>query len=664
MSDAQPPEPGPVAATEPTGEVRAVLEGIASDNEELVSRWVEVLRGVGGIYARMEDDTLAFTARGTIELVRSLAFGRDLTDADIGRFVDAPPYREQPVAEFALATMKVERLLRDFVRERTGDVAVADAALARLEPPMAAALTRVLRAREQRLGSNRLLQAVSAILGQRASHQDAFQSVARRIADELDLPVCFIGVVEDDHLVTYATSRAFPRLGIRAGARHPHRDLHWLDRIDESGVGVDHVLSERAPEPEAAWYRAGYKRLHARPLVALGRPVGVLGVISSSDAAFSARVEETLRAVGPVIAAPLDLARKLGTIERSEVALQELYDAAPSMLCDLDHLGRILRTNARFRDEVQMPEDVVGMPLTWLVHPAWLKRWTQLWDRIQQSDRVDGERLDLITSSGERLPVSLEAHWLRDELGEPTECVVAMWNVSVHVDREAAQSQRIDELDAFAHRLAHDLKAPLRTIAGFTAILTDELPDDAPSDLREFAERAQQAAEQGGRMVDSLLRFSQETGEESAARPVQLQTLLGDVRVQLAGELRDRGAALEVGLDATPLLGQRVPLVTLLVNLVSNAINYSDGDAPRIEVGVEVHSPGWARLYVQDEGIGIAEEAQERIFELFQRVSEERPGTGVGLAIVRRIAQNHGGEVWVDSSLGAGSTFSVKLPTP
>lgn len=638
-------------------ETTALLRLITPDNETLLDRWAEALATAGGIYVAMDPEGRRELARETVRLVGDWVFGHEAPDHLARRYVDPPVYRAQPLDEFVLAGMLVDRMLRDFLTEHAPTPEIAADAVRRVDPVMAAAITRVVRLRQSRAAGERTLVEITRRLSRGTGARSAFADAAERIAGELGAALCLVCAVEPHAVVLLAASRAGESLGLRADTTVPREEVTWLEGDD---LGGDYVLEVAAPGLEGILARAGLTQVHVRPLVALARVVGVLLVCNRSSEVLSGAHGELLSHVAPLLAAHLGYSRQLDALEAADAALDDLYDASPNMLCAVDPLGRVRRTNRRFREEIGVPDDVVGMPLSWLVHPAWLERYTALWARIARREPVAHARVDLVTAGFVRLPMALEAHWLQDQ---PV-CMVALWNISRELERQASDRRRIDDLTAFAYHIAHDLKAPLRTISGFTDLLVDAIPDGDDEPAREYADRIQTAVDRSGRLIDGVLRFSKSTEMEGGSESVPLDSLVADVRLQLAADLDALEGEIEVMADETPLLGHREALTALLANLVSNALRYTLEAPRRVEISVSVIDPGWATLAVRDFGVGIAHEDREAVFKLFTRRATDEVGSGVGLAIVRRIADAHGGEITLHSTPDEGSTFSIRLPTP
>ncbi len=632
-----------------------LVELIEPGNTELVTAWGDALGSAGGIYQAMNDEARRTVAAGTITVFGPWIRGMRATDDAIRRFVESPPYRSQPLDEFVLATMCVGRAVRNHLEAAAESPEALAEAMAVVDSVLAEGMSRVVRMRSERGSPAALLTDIGQRLSYGTDDRRAMREAMGVLAEELGANLCVTLATRLHDVEIYCASET--RDGIRAGDTYPHDELDWLalprgaaeHAIPVDGAGLERVL-----------FAAGVKHVQLRTLAAQGRNVGVLMVGQPDRRELSPTQDERLACVLPLLGAHLAYAREHVTLRETTAALDDLFDASPGMLCALDRLGRVLRTNGRFRTEIGVPEDVVGMPLSWLVHPTWVDTFAELWARLQRGEDVERARLDLVSADVRQLPLAIEAHWVEHQ---PV-CMVAFWDVSDALARQAKDRQRINELTDFAHHIAHDLKAPLRSIAGFTGLLVADLPPDLPEESADAVDRIQNAVSRANRMIDGLLRFARGTTLQGGHSEITLETLLTDVRAQLAVDLVERGARLEVVADETPLLGDSVALGTLLANLVGNAVRYTPGDAPRVELALRDDGPGWALLTVRDEGLGIAPEDHEEVFQLFTRRSNDDQGSGVGLTIVQRIAAAHGGHVRLDSELGVGSTFTVRLPSP
>jgi signal transduction histidine kinase len=218
------------------------------------------------------------------------------------------------------------------------------------------------------------------------------------------------------------------------------------------------------------------------------------------------------------------------------------------------------------------------------------------------------------------------------------------------------------ELDTFVYSVSHDLKAPLVTIQGMAGLLLDEYGPELPADAARYLGRIQANTQQMERLIVDLLALSRIGRESRASAAVSLADVLGDVAAELAGPIRERGVQLVVG-ELPTIWGIRTQIEQVFRNLVGNAVKYlGDGGDGRVEVGASEQGP-FVECYVRDNGIGIDPAYHERIFEVFQRLKEiDVEGTGVGLAIVKKIVHGAGGRLWVESAKGQGATFKLTWP--
>jgi len=229
-------------------------------------------------------------------------------------------------------------------------------------------------------------------------------------------------------------------------------------------------------------------------------------------------------------------------------------------------------------------------------------------------------------------------------------------------ERTAQFQDTVKELRAFTYSVAHDLRAPLRHIHGFTQLLIGAAADDAS---REHARRIMAASEGMDALIKDLLAYSRLTLDEVKVAPVSLDAVLAGARTLVERELSERKADLDIAGPLPRVLGHEGSLVQALANLLSNVLKFSrPGVAPVIRVTAEARG-NRTRLWVEDNGIGIAPEHLERIFGVFQRLHkvEDYPGTGIGLAIVRRALERMKGTAGAESAPGKGSRFWLELET-
>ncbi len=220
------------------------------------------------------------------------------------------------------------------------------------------------------------------------------------------------------------------------------------------------------------------------------------------------------------------------------------------------------------------------------------------------------------------------------------------------------------ELESFSYSVSHDLRAPLRAISGFASIVSRRHRAALNEEGQHYIDNVVQASERMGQLIDDLLQYSRLGRQGARHDPIALRDVLAPLASDLAGRLQEIGGALTIADNLPTVLGDRTLLGQIFTNLLENAVTYRKADMPA-QIAVSWQPDGAdALIRVRDDGIGIPAEYHEKIFAVFQRLhsEDEYPGTGIGLATVKKSVELLGGKVWVESVVGEGSTFCVKLP--
>lgn len=236
------------------------------------------------------------------------------------------------------------------------------------------------------------------------------------------------------------------------------------------------------------------------------------------------------------------------------------------------------------------------------------------------------------------------------------------------LDLERAVASRTEELarsnselETFASVVAHDLRSPLLTISGYCQLVDEEFGDRLDDKASEYLEQIIGGAARMSRLIDDLLEYSRAGRSREPLRQVEMRNVLVMATANLEGLIRSEEARIDIG-DMPTVTGDQTQLVQLFQNLLDNAIKFRGADPPHIRVTAEAAEDCW-RFAVEDNGIGIAPKHFERIFQTFQRLQgREYPGTGIGLAICKKIVDRHSGKIWVESTDGRGTTFFLTLP--
>jgi two-component system, sensor histidine kinase and response regulator len=229
--------------------------------------------------------------------------------------------------------------------------------------------------------------------------------------------------------------------------------------------------------------------------------------------------------------------------------------------------------------------------------------------------------------------------------------------------RQATELRRSNEdLRQFAYAASHDLQEPLRMVTNYVQLLAKRYQGGLDPEADEFIRYAVEGATRMQQLITDLLDYSRVQTREQPFTPINCEEILEQVLRALQVPIEETQAV--VTHDALPaVLADATQFGQLFQNLLSNALKFHGGQPPRVHLSAKPDGKQWV-FTVQDHGIGIPPQFVERIFVIFQRLHthQEFPGTGIGLAVCKRIVERHGGKIWVESELGAGSTFYFTLP--
>ncbi len=230
-------------------------------------------------------------------------------------------------------------------------------------------------------------------------------------------------------------------------------------------------------------------------------------------------------------------------------------------------------------------------------------------------------------------------------------------------DRTEQLRERNEELETFGHSISHDLRAPLRAMHGFSQALIEDCGDQLDETGRDYAERVVAGAKRMDALIQDLLSYSRVSRADMGLTSVSLHEVAEEALEQVEADVTSSGANVQIAADLPMVMAHRVALVQAVANLIANGVKFIPaGRAPVIRVHAEREN-GHVRLWVEDNGIGIDPAHHERVFGVFERLhkSENYPGTGIGLAIVRKSVERMGGHVGVISAVGSGSRFWIEL---
>ncbi len=366
---------------------------------------------------------------------------------------------------------------------------------------------------------------------------------------------------------------------------------------------------------------------------------------------------------------------------RAEAAMRRLADiieTSDDAILSKDTNGIITSWNRGARRLFGYSADeIVGRPVTLLFPPDRIGEERFARECISRGERIEPFDTERVRKDGTLVDVSVTVSPLRDSSGRiigaskivrditaRKQAEACINGLNEDLERRAAQLAEANaELESFSYSVSHDLRAPLRHIHGYVEMLqraaSGQLSEKAQRYLTTIAEASTEMAQ----LIDDLLAFSRMTRAEMNAARVDLATLAGDAirTLESANPGRDIDWRVE---PLPPVVGDPAMLKQVFANLLDNAVKYTrQRDRARIEIGCAGEEDGRAVFFVRDNGAGFDMQYAHKLFGVFQRLhrADEYEGTGIGLAIVRRIVARHGGRVWADGAVDRGATVYFTL---
>ncbi len=433
----------------------------------------------------------------------------------------------------------------------------------------------------------------------------------------------------------------------------------WLIGRDYRGV---QVLAAYAPIRGTDWGMVAKMDMSEvrRPFIRIGLIAGLttLGLVFLASLLFT-------RISSPIVQ----------HMEESTGRMQAILEAAGDGILGLDQEGRFTFVNPAAAQMLGWPaEELIGKPGHATVHHS---RSDGTPYRVEDCevcatirDGVARKELEgaYWRRNGTWFPVERTVTALRSGQGI-TGLVVTFRDTSqrkkAELDLQLAQyelTKRHTEMEQFIYTVSHDLKSPLVTMQGFASHLRADLVQKRFDRMEDFVQRINQAADRMKMLIDELLELSRIGRFVAPFERIAVSDLVREIADRYRDEIAAKGMTVVIAPDMPTIAADKNRMNQVFENLMVNALKYAGNSAqPRVEIGAR-QDVGEARFFVRDNGPGIAAEYHEKIFRLFQRLDSRSEGTGVGLAIVKRVIEFHGGRVWVESSPGQGATFWLSLP--
>lgn len=356
--------------------------------------------------------------------------------------------------------------------------------------------------------------------------------------------------------------------------------------------------------------------------------------------------------------------------DNHEIFFNTIIKSIPAALAVFHENLNYLVTSARWSAHTGLnSEHVIGRHM-YDVIPDMPKKWKKIHERALKGERLKSEEDIFKRENGmvewfrwEVLP------WYKtpDEVGGIilfVEQITRRKQLEKDMQKMIrALNQSNAELERFAHICAHDLNEPLRTIANYSELLSQEIAGSLTESARHYLSNIHKSIQHMHHLIYSVLAYSQFESKPLRKRQFLLSEILENVSLSLQNVIKEKNACLNFSKDSLQIYGDAALFAQLMQNLVSNALKFNNSEMPVVDVNVQ-DKGGIILISVKDNGIGIATQYHKSIFRIFNRLhpASKYPGTGIGLCICKKIVDAHGGKIWVESLHEGGSIFYLSLP--
>jgi PAS domain S-box-containing protein len=352
-------------------------------------------------------------------------------------------------------------------------------------------------------------------------------------------------------------------------------------------------------------------------------------------------------------------------LRASEEKLRSLYEMSPLGIALTDWNGRYVEFNESFRRITGYSAEELHSIDYWTLTPEQYAADEQRQiESLERTGRYGPYEKAYRRKDGVLVPLQLSGVRIQGPDGQPL-----IWSIVEDITARRRAEDELHrsyaELEQFAYAASHDLREPLRMISSYMSLLERRMQDRLTQDERDFLHFAKDGARRLDALILGLLDYSR-VGRNRSPEQVPLAEAVRDACENLTAAVAEADARITVPPDLPTVIGDRMELMRLFQNLIGNAIKYRvPGQRPEVAIGWREDGSHW-QVFVRDNGIGIDPADHERMFGIFQRLvsREQYEGTGIGLAVCRKILQHHDGSISVESALDQGACFTVTLPKP
>jgi len=468
-------------------------------------------------------------------------------------------------------------------------------------------------------------------------------------------------------------------------SRHQHDFLIFLDSKRENNLN-DIELHIKNVNPEIKLIFLDYYReqifneqkpdLLEEVVTKIQTWINILNEVNEQTAFLSIKLSPKNISEGEIILESNDNINNQDVLPQKDLRnalkrMNTIFDAVPEGIIILNMRGNITRVNKAYSELTGFtPEDILGKHVlsTGIIKKEEILNYAKILADMFRGKPVDsfefkGYMKDGTEKIGEARSQIVNLGLFKKEIVVITHDVTDRYNREMKLQSTLKDLAQINgELDDFTYAVSHDLKAPLRTIKSFGSFLLEDYSDKIDEEGQMYLSRMMDATTRMKVLIEDLLTISRIGRMNVEDESVDFSDIINIIKLDLNSQLEESGGAIFVS-DIPIITSKKILIKQLLFNLISNGLKYNESETPKIWIS-HYETPSEHTIKVRDNGIGIDKKHHDKIFKIFERLhkQEEFSGTGAGLTICKKIVENLGGRIWVESEIGKGSTFFFTIP--
>ncbi len=520
--------------------------------------------------------------------------------------------------------------------------------------------TRMLQTYQQSLTNMSLLARVNEAISSSLNIDDVLKQVVESAQQMMQAKICTIRFLEEEQAAWQTKNR-----DAYAFLDQFNPQIHRLI-LNQKPLIIDNIDYNNITffKSKNDIQNLGLRSLIMLPVVKAGKTIAILSVFLDRVHYFSEHELELLTMLAQQAAIAIKNASLYAKMRRTKNELESIIRSSADAIVTTDEEGRVtFFSESASRLMHYSSEEVLNRPF----FDHFIKNGRALFSGLKKnlmtSKTIHSLECDVLTKQEKTIPIAWSFSSLVNESGKIIGTLGIGKDISQPKKIEAEMRKKSDELENLIYLISHNLKTPLVSLMGFVSLLLNDYQDKFDGEGKHFLDRIQKNIEYMEDMIQDLLDYSRVDRSDSSFEQVDLNSVINFVLEKVSFGIQQKKIRLETPDEWPKIFADEQGVKNIFLNLIDNSIKYmGDAEQPFIKLGFQENEKSTV-FQVEDNGLGIEKKFQDKVFQLFHRLQgiKDIEGTGIGLALVKRIIEKHHGEVWIDSEPGQGTVVTFKL---